>query len=310
MSKKCFVGIDGGGTKSIICAIDENGSILYKGYGGTTNIASSSLDTVYENILELFTKLKNNLPEIEILSVAIGTAGISLLDVKKNIENILFSITKCKCITVTSDIDILLNLYKGENRVFLISGTGSICYSCNENNEKFRTGGYGHIFSDEGSGYSIACKILNAIMQAKDGRSHNTILTQLFLDKANISSDDELVNFIYSKNFDKKFIAGFGAIIDEAVVLGDTTAIDICNKTCDELYSLFKNCIDKINNENKVHLVLCGSVLTKNLFIRNLLIDKIKANYNNVLICEEEVSPYILACEMGKNIYERYWCNN
>ena len=42
-----------------------------------------------------------------------------------------------------------------------ISGTGSICYGRNEAGEVFRTGGWNHVLSDEGSAYDIVFRHLN-----------------------------------------------------------------------------------------------------------------------------------------------------
>ncbi len=310
MDNRCFIGIDGGGTKSTLCATSYSGEILFKVEGGTTNLASSSFEIVKENIEKLFKELFTYKNDINILAVCIGTAGISLKGAKEQIEDIIKAVTGCENITVVSDIDILINSYRDENRIVLISGTGSICYGCNKDNSSFRLGGYGHLFSDEGSGYNIACKIFKAIMEENDGRSKKTILTELFLEHANISSPMELISVVYKKPFDKKYIADFAKLLEPALDSKDEVAMSICKEVVDSLYALIENAIIKIDSNEEINLVLSGSVVTKNMTIKGLLLEKLNANYKNIIVRDQDILPYLMASEMGKEIYEGHWSYN
>src|SRR5690606_40864022 len=47
--------------------------------------------------------------------------------------------------------------------IALIAGTGSIAFARNERGETGRSGGWGHIFGDEGSAYMVAVDALRAV---------------------------------------------------------------------------------------------------------------------------------------------------
>ncbi len=304
MDKRCFIGIDGGGTKAVLSCINNEGGVIFKCEGGSTNLASNTYEDVKENITKLFNQLYIFDKDIEILSVCIGTAGISLEGAKEKIETIIKDITKCDIVLVVSDMDILLNAYKNENRVVLIAGTGSICFGCNERGEKFRTGGYGHIFSDEGSGYDIACKVFKAIMYEYDGRGKKTILTKLFLEQEKKETPLDLISVVYKTSFDKKYIANFAKLLEKALEYNDEVAFDIVDEVVNSLYSLIENAILKLNTNDNINIVFSGSVVTKNEYLNSLLGSKLKTSFNNITINTKEILPYVMACEMGKEIYE------
>lgn len=310
MENSYFVGIDGGGTKSTLSLLDINGNVVLKAFGGTTNLASSDIDIVSNSINSLFKEVFNFKHSINIASVCIGTAGISVQGAKEKIYEIIKSESNCNNIFVLSDMDILLNCHKDENRIFLISGTGSICYACNSENEKYRFGGYGHIFSDLGSGYDIACKIFKSIMAEHDGFGKKTILTKLFMEQENISQPLELISIVYKKPFEKKYIADFGKLLQEALAYNDEVAFEICDEVATSLYNYIKYAYTKLNTKDEIKLVLSGSVLKKNKVIYDILIKKIHSNFENIVISDVEIVPDILACELGKVMYERYRSNN
>ena len=57
-----------------------------------------------------------------------------------------------------------------------IAGTGSICYGRNDAGQAARSGGWGYILGDEGSGYWIGRRALAAVVRHADGRGPATTL--------------------------------------------------------------------------------------------------------------------------------------
>ena len=60
--------------------------------------------------------------------------------------------------------------------IVVICGTGSICYGRNDAAEAARSGGWGYILGDEGSGYWIGRGALAAVVRHADGRGPATSL--------------------------------------------------------------------------------------------------------------------------------------
>ena len=70
----------------------------------------------------------------------------------------------------------------GQPGVVIISGTGSISYGRNAHGEAARSGGWGYVLGDEGSGYWIGRGALRAVLREADQRGPKTVLTPLLLD--------------------------------------------------------------------------------------------------------------------------------
>ena len=179
------IGIDGGGTKTLLKIADRNGKLLVVCQGGPSNIYSSSLDTVKANIHQLINDGLQQL-NIDINSldcVCMGTAGAGREDEQNLLKKLLREVgISCNIIITDDAITALYGaLGKGEG-IILISGTGSICYGRKDDGTIYRSGGWGHIIGDEGSGYDIGRCILTKVMRSYDGRDNKTILTTLALD--------------------------------------------------------------------------------------------------------------------------------
>ena len=63
--------------------------------------------------------------------------------------------------------------------VVLIAGTGSMAYGRDATGAHARSGGWGRLLADEGSGYWLGHQLLRRIVQAADGRAPKTALTEL-----------------------------------------------------------------------------------------------------------------------------------
>ena len=179
------IGIDGGGTKTLLKIADRNGKLLVVCQGGPSNIYSSSLDIVKENVGQLINDglQKLNIDINSLDCVCMGTAGAGREDEQNLLRNLLREVgIRCNIIITDDAITALYGaLGKGEG-IILISGTGSICYGRKVDSSIHRAGGWGHIIGDEGSGYDIGRRILTQIMKSYDGRDSKTVLAALILD--------------------------------------------------------------------------------------------------------------------------------
>ena len=79
----------------------------------------------------------------------------------------------------------------GAPGVVIISGTGSIAYGRNTRNEGARSGGWGHVLGDEGSGFWIGRAAIRAVLREADRRGPRTTLTPLLLQHFGVSRGAE-----------------------------------------------------------------------------------------------------------------------
>lgn len=298
------VGLDGGGTKTAVTVADLNGNILITFQSGAINPNGEKIENVNKNLAEIFTKLKGVCGEIDnCAAICIGAAGISNPTVKQVFVSAAANSGYHGNLVITGDHQTAFYGALGKPcGAILIAGTGSICYGKNEFGHEHRTGGFGHLIDDEGSGYAIGRDILSAVVREFDGRGEKTVLTNMIYHQLNCSNVPELVGFVYDKNTNKRDIAALSPNLTLACQQNDKVALSIAMNCADELKKLAVPVVKKLGLQ-KGSLALAGSILLKdnyikNNFIKNIISDfpdltchlpKNDASYGAVLIAIENI---------------------
>jgi N-acetylglucosamine kinase-like BadF-type ATPase len=232
-------GLDGGGTKTAMEVRNLNGRVLLRHEAGGLNYNSNSEEELKHTLKELGDKLsalEGGISSCDMLCVS--TAGISNPKARNFFETILREIGfQCELIFAGDHVGALYgSLGKGEG-IILISGTGSICYGKNKAGKECRTGGWGHLIDDEGSGYAIGRDLLSASVRSCDGRIENSILLPMVLKAIGGASVQDIIQYTY-KEASKKDIAALAPLLTEAIHKQDREAIAIAGKAAEELVKL------------------------------------------------------------------------
>ena len=103
----------------------------------------------------------------------------------------------------------------------LVAGTGSIGYG-ERQGKAARVGGWGEVFSDEGSAYWIAIQGLNAFTQMSDGRLPKGALHAGFRRHLGLDADLDICAHVMGEHgLERDGIAALAPIVAEAVAAGD-----------------------------------------------------------------------------------------
>ncbi len=177
-----YIGVDGGGTGTEACVVDERGAVLGRGRGGPSNINYVSEDALTESIQAAVFECLNS---AGVSLDAIGGACLALAgaggDNPQRIRKAVLPIFgDCPFIIVEDTYSALAAAHGGKDGIVVIAGTGSNCLGVKDG-KYASAGGYGALLGDEGSAYSIALKGLRKVMRAFDGREPPTVLTDLIL---------------------------------------------------------------------------------------------------------------------------------
>lgn len=283
-----IIGIDGGGTKTLMKLADLDGNLLACCEGGSANM--NSLDrTVFEETLSRL--IADGLKQItgkpsDCSAICLGMAGAGRPAEKQILKEILGRLGFNETVMITDDAHIAL--YGGvgsEEGIILVSGTGSICYGRNSHGEVCRAGGWGYILGDEGSGYDIGLSALKHTVRGFDKREEDSLLSTMILDSLKIGSVDELVSLIYRSGEGRKIIAGLAPVVDEACMSGDYYAESILKNAVSELFKSIKAVISGLNfTDIPIQVALGGSVLLKSRYISNNLRNTIAISYPGVRV--------------------------
>lgn len=265
------IGIDGGGTKTLLKISDLKGNLLAVCEGGPTNINSMDKEYVSDGIKKLINEGVGKIHESteNCRCLCIGAAGVDRQEDKKIMADIIRGAGIKNEIVVTNDAETALyGGVLGDEGIIIISGTGSICFGRNRDGQTSRAGGWGHIIGDEGSGYDIGKRALISIARSHDGRDKETLLTEMVLEYLNLNSPEDLIDFVYRSSAGKKEIADIAKVVDEAFKLGDRTAEQILKACAEELYICTLPVIKNLGFSDKaVPMAVNGSVLVKNEYV-------------------------------------------
>lgn len=119
--------------------------------------------------------------------------------------------------------------------ISIVAGTGSICYG-ESAGAIARCGGWGELFSDEGSAYWIACRGLNLFSRMSDGRVAKGPLYDIVRERLTISEDLDLCAHVFTQlEGDRARIAQLSKWVTQAAAAGDAQAMSIVREAAQEL---------------------------------------------------------------------------
>ncbi|ARC85421.1 badF/BadG/BcrA/BcrD ATPase family protein [Clostridium argentinense CDC 2741] len=278
-----YIGIDGGGTKTICLLGNCNNEVIDSFKAGPTNYHSVGAKQTEEVFSSMFTYFcdKHNIAKENISAICLGGAGIDCEDDENLLKNIFRTLGyKNKLLIFNDSITTLVGANGDMRDAILISGTGSISYGIDIHGNAVRVGGWGHIIDDDGSGYVIGRDALKKIMESYDGRSETTILWEKVSKNLGISDYEELIPFIY--NSKKQHIADLAPLVLESYY-SDKVSKDIVDKAVEDLFKMVKTLSLKMKIQN-FQLSFGGSILLKSSLINSLLKKKINDEFPKVII--------------------------
>lgn len=302
MDNDFILGMDGGGTATVVSAFSKNGGCLGEWKAGSLNVNGQSYEKTIGTVADIVLLIeKAGLPIEACRGICIGAAGISNQDTEAVITGALRQAGMEGAIKLVGDQETALAAAFPELwGVILIAGTGSICYGKSKDGTAYRVGGYGHIIDDAGSAYAIGRDILQAVVRGYDGRTPATVLTDLVYKKLNIGSMGELISWLYAPDRTKKEIAALASLSEEAAGIinerAEDAAVAILAHAAEELALLAGVMLQRIPETNKI--VLSGSVLLKNKIVRKKFADCINRLYPQVMLEETKESAAVGAARI------------
>lgn len=126
----------------------------------------------------------------------------------------------------------------GGDGINIVAGTGSIAYGEFESRSA-RAGGWGELFSDEGSAYWIAREALRHFSRMSDGREPRGALYELIRARFDLDGDLDVCAALYGPPaMSRSAIAGLAPLVTQAAAAGDTTAGHLFERAAQELAAM------------------------------------------------------------------------
>jgi glucosamine kinase len=291
-----YLGIDGGGTKTV-CVLADEKTVLAKAMTGGSNIVRlgemQTREALHSAIRQVCTTAK--IAPDQVRAICIGAAGAARPEIAAKIRGFLAELSPEITLTdieVVGDTIIALEAAFGAGPgVIAIAGTGSIVYGRDARGHTARAGGWGFAISDEGSGHWIGRRAISAILNARD-QGHETALTIMVLQAWKITTIDELVqraNATPPPDFPRLF-----PIVLRAADEADPRARDLLTESGVRLASLVVTVVGRLDPQDRVAtlpVAMTGSVFRQSAFVREIFYNELQKSFPGIEVREDLADP-------------------
>ncbi|WP_342805482.1 BadF/BadG/BcrA/BcrD ATPase family protein [Alteromonas sp. M12] len=226
-----FLGVDGGGTKTAFVLINAHGDVLASHQEATCYHVEVGIEgaktVIAKGIYALLSKAGKTVNELEY-----GFLGLPAFGEDSGVDPILATLPSniLPQQNYQCDNDMVnawAAAFAGQDGINMIAGTGSIAYG-KRNGKSARCGGWGELFSDEGSAYWIGRKGLMLFSRMSDGRDIKGPLYYKLKETFNIINDLDMSALVLTKwQGSRGKIAQISTLVFEAALEGDLLAKQI-----------------------------------------------------------------------------------
>lgn len=261
-----FLGVDGGGTKTAFVLTDGEGRELARHEGGSSYHIQVGFEALHALLHEGVQAVLDK-AGVSAEDVAFAFFGLPAHGEDSQVQPFLDVIPEAvlghhRYACGNDMICGWAGSLGGEDGINIVAGTGSIGYG-ERQGLSARGGGWGEVFSDEGSAYWIAAQGLNAFSRMADGRLPRGPLHDLLTTALELKSDLDLCAYVYAKATPQRDrIAALSRLVAQAAAQGDDAARRIFAEAGRELAAIVEAIRQRLRYEpgETVNLSYSGGV--------------------------------------------------
>jgi N-acetylglucosamine kinase-like BadF-type ATPase len=258
-----YLGVDGGGTQTRSLLVDARGQVIGRGVGGPSNIHHVDDATLRATLRDVIAQANAGIDPgtVELAAACFGLAGLSTVAAQAKLSSVLaeLALAPTHGVTLRTDAEIALTgAFPGECGMILIAGTGSVCFGRDSGGHVYRSGGWGSIADDGGSGSWIGQRALQCAVRQADQREASTGLKQAVFDQLNIQSLEEIISRLHQPPISKAVLAALAPMVLRIAESGDAAADRIVQSALDELVNLAQTTLQKMQTGETALALLGG----------------------------------------------------
>ncbi len=296
METRYYLGIDGGGTKTHACLIDEFDNTISEAFGPASSIDTVSLETSLASIEKTYAGL-NVKPALTGLFIGLGgIAGET--DIRKYVAAVRALPFVSPETLVAADNDVMNALASGTGTLegmALIIGTGAVCFGMKAG-QSWRTGGYHYKEGDAGSGFDLGLQALKHYARVIDGRHPVTDFSLAIGSVLAITDFASLVQYFDKLN--RTEVAKLAPIVTAFATI-DQYAYKIVADAADEIRLLVETVYHKLGFAD-CDLTIVGGLGNADTSYRDLFLHNIKKISSAIRIVKPIHSPARAAAAIAK----------
>jgi N-acetylglucosamine kinase-like BadF-type ATPase len=236
---RTFLGVDGGGSKTSFLLIDEAGQILARHIEGSAyhpEVGVDGVRTMLANGCAATVAIAGKrVSDIDFAFFGIPAHGEDsrLLSTLDALPSGVIAAARYRC--GNDMVCAWSGSLAGQDGLNVVAGTGSIVYG-EYQGRGARAGGWGELFSDEGSAHWIAREGLSLFSRMSDGRNARGKLHELFRAHFNLDDDLDICAAIYGADaMQRSQFSQLAKLVTTAALAGDELARQIFVRGAGEL---------------------------------------------------------------------------
>jgi len=237
---RTFLGVDGGGSKTDFVLIDESGRTLASQREGPAYYLETGVDALRSMIVQ---GIRATLDQAAVASADLTFAFIGLpahgedSTLRPRLDQIASSALPGRYRCGNDMVCGWAGALAGRDGINVVAGTGSIAYG-EFHTRTARAGGWGELFSDEGSAFWIAREALTLFSRMSDGRAARGPLYELVRAHFRLSADLDLCGAVYGPPaLTRSELAALAPIAARAARAGDLGTRRLFGVAAEELAS-------------------------------------------------------------------------
>jgi N-acetylglucosamine kinase-like BadF-type ATPase len=242
-----YLCVDGGQTKTAVSLLDEEGKTLESWREGplTTPSKPGAADNLRAVVRSACEELGRRLersggaaPKAACLSLTGYHEGDEFVPplVKEEARRVVPDLERIH--VVPDYVGNWAAATAGEPAIMVLSGGGAVAYGRDAAGHSARSGGWGHLLGDEGSGYWIGLEAIKMVFRAYDVMVPKTSLEAELMHRFEVVHVRDLMNKAYSGGISEPEIAGLVPLVDALARRGDETSMRIMESAAAHLMEL------------------------------------------------------------------------
>jgi len=266
-----FLGIDGGGTKTMFVLGDFAHLIATETAAGSNvvRLGEQKARIAIEKGVRSVCRKAGTQAE-HIVAVCAGVGGAAQDSTRVQITKILAEMIPGKILVVGDMVVAHEAALEGGPGIVVIAGTGSIAYGRNESGGTARAGGWGYMISDEGSGHWIGLQAVAAIARAMESNARTELGDRVHQEWQLKSFDDLILRANASPVAD--FAGLFPAVL--ATEGKDPDAREILEEAGTQLAALAESVYRRLWRDNRrVNIAMSGGLFQNSQTVRQAFCD-------------------------------------
>ena len=296
-----FLGVDGGGTNTRVAIVNETGQLCGWGSSGPSNYDDVGVDGARANIAAAIQTAwqRSQLTPQPLRASFFGMAGVVSPTDRQVIRQIALDLGNMAPDTIGIDHDCRIALaggLLGRPGIVLITGTGSSCYGRNSRGDDWRSGGWGQLISDEGSGYWFGLQAMRAMVRAYDRRDPPTLLLDAVMARFRLNDVNDVMHHLYVDGLSRSEIADLAPLVFDAAQRGDTTAQQLIKSGIAELVDCIAAVAATLELTDKPEVALTGGLHHADALFTQPLQRAIHQRLPGSRATAPQVSPVMGAC--------------